>query len=363
MCPAWVFFGILSVAVGSRHSFHEITIGDNLPRCSNIDLVYTWVNGSAGHHAPIQKLDTLNAEGIHRFRNMDELYYSLRGVERYMPYIRRVFIVTNGERISWLKSSEWKVPIEYVYHKTIIPPSDHISRNSLAIESFLHRIPGLSEFYVYLNDDCLITNYIDPKLLFDGPVVPNRNGCYVLDPHGSYRSIFPVERRNAPGIQQYGQYKRKCGHYFAIQNSNLLVNVMLGSDVTRQYPKHSFVTFRRSVMESLEIVLKRNAKDPVRTKRSISVINTEGYLAANNYFPGWYKQLDFDSGGLFAYVPLKNNQSLSVLRNELDRRPLTLCINDILDRAFEDNTVLVPFISTLHKILNDFFQTDSPHVR
>lgn len=357
-----ILFGVLSAVAGSRYTFRKIATYDNLPRCSNIDLVYTWVNGSTGAQAPASEPDTLNAEGVHRFRNMDEIYYSLRGVERYMPYVRRIFIVTNGEKISWLNFSEWTIPIEYIDHRTIIPFSGHTSRNSLAIESFLHRIPGLSEFYVYLNDDCLITNYIDPRLLFNGPVIPNENDCYVLDPNESYRSIFLAERRNAPGIQQYGRLKGKCGHYFAIQNSNLLVNVLLGTDAPRQYPKHTFAVFRKTVMESLEIVLKRNALDPVRTRRSISVINTEGYLATRGYFPRWHKQLDFDSGGLFAYVPLRNNQSLSSLRNELDRRPLTLCINDILDKTFEDGAALSSFISTLHKILNEFFQTDSPNV-
>lgn len=358
-----MLLGILSVIAGSRYSFHQIPIQDNLPNCSNIDLVYTWVNGSTITQASILGSDPLNAETIHRFRNMDEIYYSLRGVERYMPYIGRVFIVTNGERISWLNLSEWSFRIEYVEHRSIIPPSNHTIRNSLAIESFLHRIPGLSEFYVYFNDDCLVTNYIDPRLLFRGPLVPNKENCYILDPNEAYTSIFPVERRNAPGIQQYGRTKGKCGHYFAIQNSNLLVNVLLGSDTTRQYPKHSFTVFRKTVMESLEIVLKRNVQDPIRTRRSISVINTEGYLAANNYFPRWHKQLDFDHADLFAYVPLRNNQSLSSLRNELDRRPLTLCINDILNESFEDSVSLSSFTNALHKILNDFFKTELPNAR
>ena len=70
----------------------------------------------------------------------EELRYSLRSVELYAPWIRRIFIVTNGQIPSWLNMSHPKV--EVVPHSRIFPNSSHLPTfSSPAIESNIHRIP------------------------------------------------------------------------------------------------------------------------------------------------------------------------------------------------------------------------------
>jgi Stealth protein CR2, conserved region 2/Stealth protein CR1, conserved region 1 len=129
---------------------------------SPIDIVYLWVDGhdpawrskrksrwealgqasrdTAGRHG--------NVEG--RFRDNDELRYSLRALDYYFPEHGHVYLVTDSQRPSWLKSSGRLTVID---HRDLIPAHCLPTFDSANIESYIHRIANLSERYFYLNDD------------------------------------------------------------------------------------------------------------------------------------------------------------------------------------------------------------------
>lgn len=141
-----------------------------------IDAVYTWVDG-ADPFWQAQKASALNildqdlyvndAISDARFADHDELKYSLRSVEQFAPWIRKIWIVTAGQIPDWLDTSNPK--IEIVSHSEIWPdPSGLPNFNSHAIESNLHRINGLSEHYLYFNDDFFLTRPLDPSTFFFG---------------------------------------------------------------------------------------------------------------------------------------------------------------------------------------------------
>lgn len=126
----------------------------------DIDLVYLWVDGNdpawqAKRNAFIgipQDNSPLNCKG--RYANNDELKYSLRSVEMYAPWIRKIFIVTDNQIPEWLDTSNSKVKI--VDHKEIMPVESLPCFNSSLIEHFLYRIPGLAEHFLLANDDTFI---------------------------------------------------------------------------------------------------------------------------------------------------------------------------------------------------------------
>ncbi|CAH1971467.1 unnamed protein product [Acanthoscelides obtectus] len=125
-----------------------------------IDVVYTWVNGSDPEF-----LESLNAftSGIRdnvdyskqRFDDKYELKFSLRSLEKYAPWVRHVYVVTNGQIPYWLDLDYDKVTI--VSHKEIFQdPSSLPTFSSPAIERNLHRIPNLSKKFIYFNDDIFL---------------------------------------------------------------------------------------------------------------------------------------------------------------------------------------------------------------
>ena len=129
---------------------------------SPIDIVYLWVDGndpawrskrqraaqrlSAGHRDAIGLYG--NVEG--RFRDNDELRYSLRALERFFPDHGHVYLVTDAQTPAWLRPSDRLTLID---HRDLIPAASLPTFDSGNIESYIHRIPNLSARFFYLNDD------------------------------------------------------------------------------------------------------------------------------------------------------------------------------------------------------------------
>jgi len=121
-----------------------------------------------------------------RFEDNDELRYSLRSVEKHAPWVRHIFIVTNGQIPSWLNLDDERVTI--VSHSDIFVNRSHLPTfSSPAIESHLHRIPGLSEWFIYMNDDVFFGRDVWPddfvtasgaqKVYLTWPVPNCNDGC------------------------------------------------------------------------------------------------------------------------------------------------------------------------------------------
>jgi len=100
-----------------------------------------------------------------RFFDNDELKYSMRSVEKHAPWIRNVYLVTNGQVPNWLDLSHSKIKL--ITHEQIFLNKSHLPTfSSPAIESHLHRIKGLSKRFLYFNDDVLLTRNIWPDDFF-----------------------------------------------------------------------------------------------------------------------------------------------------------------------------------------------------
>ncbi|MBC7681605.1 MAG: Stealth CR1 domain-containing protein [Ferruginibacter sp.] len=148
------------------------------PYTDPIDIVYLWVDGNdpVWRAKRQQATDSLhahtriaaygNVEG--RFRDNDELRYSLRALERFFPAHGHIYLVTDAQTPAWLAD----VPgISVVHHSDLIPASALPTFDSGHIESYIHRIPELSEHYFYLNDDVFFGAPVDlPDWFWPGGV-------------------------------------------------------------------------------------------------------------------------------------------------------------------------------------------------
>ncbi|MDE2322421.1 MAG: Stealth CR1 domain-containing protein [candidate division NC10 bacterium] len=135
---------------------------------NDIDLVYLWVD-STDPVWQAKKIEALQAIGGHtptpfaaRFRNHDELKYSLRSVAKHAPFIRNIYLITNQQRPTWLNSEAGGLCV--VDHQDIFPDSSCLPCfSSNAIETVMHRIRGLSEFFLYANDDMFFLNDVSTE--------------------------------------------------------------------------------------------------------------------------------------------------------------------------------------------------------
>lgn len=137
----------------------------------DIDLVYTWVDGSDPKWLEEKKKweceqeFPLSASNKCRYIDNEELRYSLRSVELYAPWINKIYIITNGQIPKWLDTNNSKIQI--VTHKEIMPPESLPTFNSEAIETCLANIKGLSEYFIYANDDCFIYKPVSKDFFFN----------------------------------------------------------------------------------------------------------------------------------------------------------------------------------------------------
>lgn len=131
-----------------------------------IDFVVLWIDSNDpewikeyNHYRPEKPLKD-NA----RFRNWDIFRYWFRAVERYAPWVNKVFLVTNGKFPDWINPDCEKLVL--VKHSDFIPEKYLPTFNSRTIELNLGRIKDLSEHFVYFNDDMFLNAPIQPEYYF-----------------------------------------------------------------------------------------------------------------------------------------------------------------------------------------------------
>ena len=137
-----------------------------------IDVVYMWCDGSDPKFIEEKKKRQTqlglqwneNNLGSIRFFDNNELKYSLRSVSKYLPWVNHIYIVTNKQKPVWLKDHQ---NLTVVDHTDIIPKELLPTFNSVTIEMYLHRIPGLSEHFLFFNDDMFINAPLAPTFFFD----------------------------------------------------------------------------------------------------------------------------------------------------------------------------------------------------
>ncbi len=132
----------------------------------DIDFVVTWVDSSdPDWMAQYTKYrGTRHSEDDARYRNWDLFKFWFRAVEEYAPWVHRVFLVTSGHYPKWLNLNNPKIVL--VKHEDYIPTKYLPTFNSRCIELNFGRIQGLSEHFVYFNDDMFLNAPITPDYYF-----------------------------------------------------------------------------------------------------------------------------------------------------------------------------------------------------
>lgn len=128
-----------------------------------IDFVIAWVDGNDSEwlaekakYSPSAMADSATPV---RFRDWDNLQYWFRSVEKFAPWVNQIHFITWGHLPKWLNTENPKLHI--VNHRDYIPEKYLPTFSSHTIELNIHRIEGLSEYFVYFNDDMFITRSTD----------------------------------------------------------------------------------------------------------------------------------------------------------------------------------------------------------
>lgn len=132
-----------------------------------VDIVLPWVDGAdpewrrvRDEYAP----DSSEDGGVLRYRDWDNLQYVFRGIEKFLPWVRQVHLVTAGHLPAWLEPDA--PGLHVVRHQDYIPAEYLPTFSSHVIELNLHRIEGLAERFIYTNDDIFFLRPMEPDFFF-----------------------------------------------------------------------------------------------------------------------------------------------------------------------------------------------------
>lgn len=287
-----------------------------------IDVVYTWVDGADPEWAARrnERLATLGGPAAIRreshddirFADHGELRYSLRSLEQFLPWVRTVHIVTAGQRPDWLVDNHPRLHL--VDHTDILEPDALPTFNSLSIETGLHRIEGLSESYLYFNDDVFAGRSVTPR-------------DYFISPH--VHKFYPQMRATLdPGPRTDDDPP------FIAADKN--VRELLAGRFNRRFTTmlaHTPHAQQRSLLEELE---QEFPDDVARTRRSPFRDSNDIAMATSlHHYYAFFSGRAVPAHMRYRGVTLGGDDLKERLRMVTQRRPQAFCLNDTMVDAAE----------------------------
>ena len=297
-----------------------------------IDIVVLWVDGSDPNFIKEKQRVTsqkeslnVDADGEQRYREYGIFQYWFRMIERHAPWVNNIYLITNGQKPSWLNLSHPK--LRFISHKEFIPSSYLPTFNSAAIELNLHRIEGLSENFIYFNDDMYLIKDVKPSDFFKNNQ-PKLLAVYdALVPWSSYTNTYhnnvELIYRHFPKKQAL---KSSPWKFFNYRYGTLIMKniLLLPWGPTGYVNQHLPVPMKKSTLAHLweieEEVLDRTSRNQFRN-----------YGVDVNQYICQHWQIESNE-----FYPISKNMGESIELNQIDKlkkifgnkKRKLLCVND-----------------------------------
>lgn len=251
----------------------------------DIDVVIPWVDPTDKEWQASKNkfLKDLNSDKVdnseNRFRDWDNFKYVFRGIDKFMPWVHKIYLITCGQVPDWMnKEADDRLVI--VNHSDYIPKEYLPTFSSHPIELNLHRIKELSEHFIYLNDDYFVINETSPEDFFvDGlpcdyaledPITPDHkdifnniliNNMVLLNSHYDRRTVLKEQKKKFYSMCDKKAFVTnmcfrplKRNHFFGLHYSHLASNI-LKSTIEQVW------TENREILEATSSHKFRNADD------------------------------------------------------------------------------------------------------
>eukprot|EP01029_Cantina_marsupialis_P013313 TRINITY_DN294_c0_g2_i1.p1 TRINITY_DN294_c0_g2~~TRINITY_DN294_c0_g2_i1.p1 ORF type:complete len:387 (+),score=55.23 TRINITY_DN294_c0_g2_i1:180-1340(+) len=288
------------------------------PEIGDVDVVFTYVNGS---HSIMD--DLVGKRDVSRFRDNDELKFSLRSIDKYLPWIRDVYLVVMDKRIapSWLNQTRVKIIThdEIFTDKTALP-----TFNSNGIESNLGNLKhNVSDPFLYFNDDYFLGKPILPQDFF------TRDGTGRL----YFESGTVYEGKYYDELVEINKQL-----WVATVTKSAKMMDSLGKVKTRHYVKHAPHVISQKIFQELENLFpdefERNEHDKFRSFHDFCPMHLYMWYAAEkkNYEEVSWLESD-GSARLITVNDKKMTESMRLIRgisrpSLVGLRPRFFTIND-----------------------------------
>jgi len=278
----------------------------------DIDMVFSWVDGSSPEYVAARRAQMAGVvvgEGDDheaRFRQINELKYALRSVYMFAPWVRRIFIATDSPAPEWLADHPAVTIVrseEFFADPSVLP-----THNSQAVECQLHHIEGLSEHFLYSNDDMFFGRAVGPDMFFTP---------------GGITKFIEAETRIGLGDNDA---ERSGFENAARVNRKLLWNRF--GRITTRHLEHTAAPLRRSVAATMEQEFPQEF-----AKTAASRFRAADNISVTNSFYHYYALLTgravTQTAAKVKYVDTTVRAGLNYLPKLLSKRNMDFfCLND-----------------------------------
>ena len=261
-----------------------------------IDFVVTWVDGSDIDWQNEKKKYMLTADvdaSMYRYRDYGFLKYWFRGIEKYAPWVNKIYFVTCGHLPSWLDTTNPKLVI--IKHEDYIPKEYLPTFNSNVIEIFMNRIKGLSNNFVVFNDDFYIINKTKETDFFKNNVPVD---MAALNVHSPKRGLISqnICLNNIEVLNCHFDFKKSINHnlfkWLNLKNGRHLLRTIPLLKCPRFpgiYQHHLAIPYNKSTFDEVwrleKAALLETANNKFRNKNDLSHwLFREWQLASGNFY-------------------------------------------------------------------------------
>ncbi|NIJ03872.1 stealth conserved region 3 domain-containing protein [Frigoribacterium faeni] len=278
----------------------------------DVDIVFSWVDGNSVEYQRARAARAANhvvGEGDDapaRFRQIDELKYALRSVYMFAPWVRNIYIATDSPVPEWLGDHP---RVRVVRSEQFFSDLSWLpTHNSQAVESQLHHIEGLSEHFLYSNDDMFFGRPVAPSMFFSP---------------GSVTKFIEADTRIGLGLNN----PERSGFENAARVNRRLLQQRFGR-VTTRHLEHTAAPLRRSVMFEMEHEFAdefaATGASPFRAKENISVTNS-----LYHYYSLMTGRAIVQENAKVSYIDTTMVSGLASLSELLKKRSVDFfCLND-----------------------------------
>lgn len=266
-----------------------------------IDFVLIWVDGSDPKWLEEKAKYSDNPEsilsGANRYRDWGLMKYWFRGVEKFAPWVNNIYFITCGHYPQWLNLNNPKLRL--IKHEDYIPKEYLPTFNSDAIEMNFHRLEGLSEKFLYFNDDMFIINYTKKEDFFENNK-PKHLACNdTLFAEGNSDIFSHILLNNIAIINKHFNKKEVIKkdffkwfsfHYnikYWIKNFSLLSFNKFSTLYNEHLPSPMLKSTIKELWEKEPTTLSKTASNKFRSKEDVNQYIFKWYdIARGNFEPG-----------------------------------------------------------------------------
>ena len=276
-----------------------------------IDFVQTWVDGTDPQWLKLRRkyearepgISLGDANGDCRYKDNGLLKYFFRAVEKFAPWVNKVFFVTCGQKPPWLNVNCPR--LRFVNHADYMPADWLPTFHSNAIELNLHRIKDLSEHFVLFNDDLFLLRAVKPEDFFRSglPVIPcdlalppwiggSNIGHIMLNNSGLVKNALDVQRE----IWRSWRKNFSVGSLGFVRAAKNLASIAVNRTVIYGCFGHLAHAHLKSTLEELwerfPAVLERTSRHKFRADDSVNQWLASAWdLTRGRFFPANEKRI------------------------------------------------------------------------